>query len=236
MKKYLFYSAFIHVFLVFALLLSILEFGFLSFNENGKSDYTQFSIYKNQVNTNTTKNSDTLLNHSPHKNSSNQQLDRKKVSDSTYSQEKKSSISKKEYKLTKNSSNISIEQDKKIYSLLQKTTGLNGNKKTEKGGNENSEAENIKSSAKPEYGANKKPDYPLVARRRGYEGEVVYNVQVLNDGNVGEMQLLKTSGYTVLDNSAYNALKKWKFIPGKLEGEYVASWVKVPILFKLNDI
>ena len=236
MKKYLFYSAFIHVFLIFALLLSLLEFGYLSFNENGKSDYTHVGIYKNEVNKDTKKSSNTDLKHSPLKNTSYQKLETKKVSDSTYSQEKKSSISKKEYKLAKNSSNISIEQDIKDYSLLQKTTGMNGNKKTEKGGNENSEAENIKSSAKPEYGANKKPDYPLVARRRGYEGEVVYNVQVLNDGKVGEMQLLKTSGYTVLDNSAYNALKKWKFIPGKFEGEYIASWVKVPILFKLNDI
>ena len=75
----------------------------------------------------------------------------------------------------------------------------------------------------------------MSARRRGYEGEVVFQVFVLDNGNVGELEILKTSGYKILDNSAHASLKKWKFIPGKLNGRSVSSWVKVPILFRLND-
>ena len=236
MKKYLFYSVFIHLFLIFALLLSLLELGYLNFNGKGESELTLVSIYKNPVNTNSTKSSDTQLSNSLLQNTSSQQIINKKEPVLSVSQKKKSLISKNKYKITKNSSKISIEHDNKNYNLLLNETGDKTNKKTVKGGNENNEADTVKSSAKPEYGANQKPEYPLVARRRGYEGEVLFNVQVLNDGNVGEMQLLKTSGYTVLDNSAYNALKNWKFVPGKFNGKYVPSWVKVPILFRLNDI
>ena len=109
-------------------------------------------------------------------------------------------------------------------------------KEVVKGGNENKEAESIKSSATPEYGINPKPEYPLLARRRGYEGEVVFIVQVLDDGNVGEMKMIKTSGYKILDNSALAALREWKFVPGNFNGKTVSSWVKIPILFRLNDI
>ena len=119
---------------------------------------------------------------------------------------------------------------------MQKESGDKIKEEIVKGGNENNEAAPVKFSAKPEYGTNAKPEYPMVARRRGYEGEVVFNVQVLNDGNVGEMKMVKTSGYAVLDNSAHTALKKWKFVPGKFNGKYVPSWVQVPILFRLNDI
>jgi len=236
MKKYLFYSVFIHLVLIFALLLSLLELGYLSLDKNGESDYTHVSVYKNPVNINSPKSSDNHRNHSLIQ-TGNRQLSKKKTDPAiSVSQEKRSLNSKNKYKITKNSSKISIEQNKNNNNLLQKKTGDKTNKKIVKGGNENNEAGTINSSAKPEYGANQKPEYPLVARRRGYEGEVVYNVQVLDDGNVGEMKLVKTSGYTVLDNSAHNALKKWKFIPGKFNGKYVPSWVKVPILFRLNDI
>jgi len=236
MKKYLFYSVFIHVFLIFALLISLLELGYLSFHGNGESDFTHVSIYKNPVNGDSTNNSNTNLRISPLQTTSSQRIIKKKEPVLSVSEEKKSLISKNKYKITKNSSKISIEHDNKDNNLLRKEAGDKTNKKTVKGGNENNEAETVRSSVKPEYGTNQKPEYPLVARRRGYEGEVVFNVQVLDNGNVGEMQLLKTSGYTVLDNSAYNALKNWKFVPGKFNGKYEPSWVKVPILFRLNDI
>jgi TonB family protein len=233
MRKYLFYSVFIHLFLIYALFLSLMELGYFSFDKNGESDYTHVSVYKNPVNTDSPKSSVNHGNRLPLQ-TANRQLSIKNTEPVlSVSQEL---VSKNKYKITKNSSKISIEQDKKNYNLLRKETGDKTNKKSVQGGNENNEADKIKSSAKPEYGANRKPEYPLVARRRGYEGEVVFNVQVLNDGNVGDMQLLKTSGYTVLDNSAHNALKKWKFVPGKFKGKYVPSWVKVPILFRLNDI
>lgn len=85
----------------------------------------------------------------------------------------------------------------------------------------------------PSYRFSPKPEYPVIAKKRGYEGEIVIDVFVLENGNVGELKLFKASGYKVLDNSAISAVRKWKFIPGKDNGEPISTWVKVPISFKL---
>ena len=234
-KKYLFYSVFIHLLLISALLLSLYELGHLSLNdqENGGVGLTHISILNQE---NSAVNIAPKQNKLPPKTEKQFINTRKNLSQNSQLSEKKSTISKNQYKITKNSSNISVEENKDDDSLSQSEHGGKIKKEFVKGGNENNDAVPLKSSAKPEYGINPKPEYPIAARRRGYEGEVIFNVQVLNDGNVGEMEIVKTSGYAVLDNSAHAALKKWKFVPGKFNGKYVLSWVKVPILFRLNDI
>ncbi len=90
-------------------------------------------------------------------------------------------------------------------------------------------------TAYPDYGVNPKPDYPKIAKRRGYEGLVVLNVFVLESGNVGKIEIRKSSGYGVLDDSALDAVKKWVFIPGKKNGRAMSSWVVVPIRFDLTN-
>lgn len=97
-------------------------------------------------------------------------------------------------------------------------------------------SEKLFRTAQPDYDRNPKPNYPLIARRRGYEGQVVVDVFVLRDGKVGDLRLSHTSGHEVLDESAIKAIKDWIFIPQKNNGEPVSSWVKIPIKFKLTDI
>jgi protein TonB len=89
--------------------------------------------------------------------------------------------------------------------------------------------------AVPNYNENPKPNYSIVARRRGYEGIVILKVKVLEDGKVGEVKLLKSSGYSSLDNSAIKTVKKWQFIPGEKGNTPIAMWVNVPIRFELED-
>ncbi len=234
-KKYFFYSVFIHLFLIAALLISLAELGYLSFDDENKSELTHVSVYKNSVKINKTESSE-KERRSTHLQVASRQRDKDVFKSSKLIPTKKEALnSKNQYKITKNSSNISKEETKKESSLLQHDSGSKLKNEIVKGGNENNEAEPVKSSAKPEYGKNRKPEYPLVARRRGYEGEVVFNVQVLDDGKVGNLEIVKTSGYSVLDNSALDALRKWKFVPGKYNGKFVPSWVKVPIQFRLND-
>ena len=90
--------------------------------------------------------------------------------------------------------------------------------------------------AHPDYRYNPKPKYPMIAKRRGYEGTVLLNVYVLESGKVGELNLEKPSGFPVLDESAINSVKKWLFVPGKRDGISVSSWVQVPIKFQLTNI
>jgi TonB family protein len=90
-------------------------------------------------------------------------------------------------------------------------------------------------SSSPRYSENPKPDYPLEARQKGYQGEVLLKVEVLQNGRVGEVQVEKSSGYEILDQSATAAVKKWRFIPARKGGIAIPCWVKVPFKFRLRD-
>lgn len=93
--------------------------------------------------------------------------------------------------------------------------------------------------SEPDYTANylnnPRPPYPRVARRMGYHGKVMINVEVLADGNVGQALLYASSGYQVLDNAALQAVKGWHFTPARQAGRAVTKWFIVPINFTLED-
>ena len=79
-----------------------------------------------------------------------------------------------------------------------------------------------------------KPEYPYIARKRGYEGKVVVRLLIGKDGRVKRLFLVKSSGYKVLDRSALKALKNWKFSPARIAGAPVEYWVEVPVVFRLS--
>lgn len=56
-----------------------------------------------------------------------------------------------------------------------------------------------------------KPAYPRVALRRGIEGTVEIKLVLLGTGKIISVDLLKSSGSSMLDNSALSAAKMWKF-------------------------
>lgn len=87
----------------------------------------------------------------------------------------------------------------------------------------------------PRQEGNPKPPYPEIARRRGYEGQVRLEVEVLSDGTVGWVRVKSSSGYEVLDKSALETVKGWKFIPARFGGVAVKSTVIIPITFKLKE-
>ena len=90
-------------------------------------------------------------------------------------------------------------------------------------------------SASPLYRENTPPAYPAIAKLRGYEGVVLVNAEILPDGRVGSTEVSKSSGYAILDKSAMEAVKLWKFEPAKKAGKPFAIRVKLPIKFVLHD-
>ena len=91
-------------------------------------------------------------------------------------------------------------------------------------------------TAYPLYGENIPPVYPEIARVRGYEGVVLIAAEILPTGRVGNVKIRKSSGYAILDQSALEAVKPWKFEPAKKFGRPFTIWVEVPIKFVLyND-
>jgi len=85
------------------------------------------------------------------------------------------------------------------------------------------------------YLSNPVPAYPMVARRMGWQGKVVLNVEVLASGLPGQIKLHQSSGREVLDNAAANTVKNWRFVPAQHAGQAVTQWFRVPINFSLED-
>ena len=81
---------------------------------------------------------------------------------------------------------------------------------------------------------NPKPPYPLVARRRRLEGEVLLSVEVLRDGLPGDVRVKRSSGHELLDEAALSTVRRWHFVPARRGTTPVDSTVEVPIRFRLE--
>lgn len=85
------------------------------------------------------------------------------------------------------------------------------------------------------YAHNPKPEYPMIAKSRGWQGKVMLRVQVSAEGLSDSVAVETSSGHEMLDESAVEAVKKWKFVPAKRGETPVASSVIVPIIFTLRE-
>lgn len=81
---------------------------------------------------------------------------------------------------------------------------------------------------------NPKPPYPLMSRRLNEEGKVVLNVCVSLSGLVENLKLEKTSGHQRLDDIAIETVKKWKFIPAKIQDRDINACYLLPVQFILR--
>lgn len=80
-----------------------------------------------------------------------------------------------------------------------------------------------------------KPKYPRKARTAGWEGTTVLKVRVDRGGRPGLVAVDRTSGFETLDRAAVRAMKRWEFHPARNGDRTVASWVKVPVSFHLEE-
>lgn len=91
----------------------------------------------------------------------------------------------------------------------------------------------------PKFGAdylhNPSPEYPGMSRRRGEQGRVFLKVFVSAQGQAEKVLLEKTSGFELLDKSAMDVVKTWKFVPAVSDNHPVNGIVIVPILFSLDS-
>ncbi|MBT7609598.1 MAG: energy transducer TonB [Bacteriovoracaceae bacterium] len=55
------------------------------------------------------------------------------------------------------------------------------------------------------------PPYPLIAIRKGIEGEVLIKLSINSQGQVNQVILLQSSKSTVLDQSVIKTAKNWTF-------------------------
>ncbi len=88
--------------------------------------------------------------------------------------------------------------------------------------------------AKPNYLRNPAPVYPRQARQKGWQGVVVLRVSVSAEGRATQVEKEISSGYDVLDRSAIQAVKSWRFLPARIGELPVNSTARVPVRFKLE--
>jgi len=88
--------------------------------------------------------------------------------------------------------------------------------------------------ALPHYDLNPPPRYPVVARRRGWEGKVVFEAQIFATGRVGHLQMVVSTGYSSLDRAARRSIRRWSFRPATSFGVPVESRVEIPLTFSLK--
>lgn len=89
-------------------------------------------------------------------------------------------------------------------------------------------------SSPPKYKKKVEPIYPNNAKRAGKEGTVKLQATIGTDGIPKNIVALTNLGFG-LENAAIEALKKYRFIPGKKKGKDAEMTVNIPIQFKLDD-
>ncbi|PYL05710.1 MAG: hypothetical protein DME34_10665 [Verrucomicrobia bacterium] len=76
-----------------------------------------------------------------------------------------------------------------------------------------------------------RPRYPYEARAKGMAGSGVVLMKVdSRTGYVTSAQMLKSTGYKLLDEAALEAFRRWRFKPGTV------SVVKSPITFTMRGV
>jgi len=90
------------------------------------------------------------------------------------------------------------------------------------------------SKAGPNYLDNPEPVYPALARRRGQEGLVLLTVKVTAEGRTASVALKESSGYSLLDDAALQAVRHWRFEPARIGLSAVDTEIEVPVRFKLT--
>jgi protein TonB len=94
--------------------------------------------------------------------------------------------------------------------------------------------EGVTSMATPSGGYQVRPSYPSTARRLGVEGTTLLRVHVAADGRVTDIQVDQSAGHPDLDRAAAEAVRRWKFEPGRRGNEPIGMWVRLPVQFVLK--
>lgn len=79
------------------------------------------------------------------------------------------------------------------------------------------------------------PPYPYSARRRGIEGAVQVRFLVDEQGQVQHLEIMSARPSGVFEESVLRSVPRWRFRPGRKDGQAVATWVETTIKFELKN-
>lgn len=73
--------------------------------------------------------------------------------------------------------------------------------------------------------------YPLLARRRGWQGEVLLAFQLAADGRIHDARIARSSGHGVLDRAALKALER---VAPLKHNSPAGITLKIPVIYRLE--
>jgi TonB family protein len=91
-------------------------------------------------------------------------------------------------------------------------------------------APKVSASTPPRLLSSVAPEYPAIARQMSVEGRVIINAQIEPNGTVGQMKVV--SGPELLRRSALDALSRFKYEPGRLDGVPTETQINVTVTFR----
>lgn len=77
------------------------------------------------------------------------------------------------------------------------------------------------------------PVYPQEAKQNKIKGKVILRFLVNKKGNVEKAKVVFSKPKGIFEDKALEAIRKWKFKPGKYKEKPVRTWVMLPIDFEL---
>ena len=77
--------------------------------------------------------------------------------------------------------------------------------------------------------------YPRWAIRQGWEGRLEIALEILADGSVGRTRVMKSTGRRLLDETAAEAVKTWRFAPAQKDGQFFLTCIEIPVSFRLEE-
>jgi len=76
--------------------------------------------------------------------------------------------------------------------------------------------------------------YPVESIQRHEQGALTVKFLILEDGTVGDIELLKTSGYPRLDQAAFQQIVKWAYKPAVEANKAIPVWMHANYVFQLR--
>ncbi len=86
---------------------------------------------------------------------------------------------------------------------------------------------------RPEPVSQAKPEYPAELRKARIEGSVTLLCLVTAEGRVEDVRV-ENSSRPEFEKPAIEALRKWRFRPGKKDGQDVGAYLRYPISFRVS--
>ena len=76
--------------------------------------------------------------------------------------------------------------------------------------------------------------YPPEAIRDGIEGTVILRIRIAVDGQVVAVDVVKSSGSSMLDRAAIEGVRTWHGRPAQIAGHAIEAAALLPVVFRLH--